>query len=100
MAAKEASTPPVSPQVVPATDADTRTPNGQTTEVEEILRLVRESLRHLAPMAGPLITSAFAYRSKTQTGTARKDFLEGLVIALLAFSIGLAVGAALCMSRH
>jgi hypothetical protein len=76
------------PQVVPATDA------------HEILKLVRESLRSLAPIAGPLITSVFAYRSKTQTGTVRKDFLEGLVIALLGFAIGLAVEAALCMSRH
>ena len=88
MAAKEASTPEVLPQVVPATDA------------HEILKLVRESLRPLAPIAGPLIASAFAYRSKTQTGTARKDFLEGLVIALLGLAIGVAVGAALCMSRH
>lgn len=88
MAAKEASTPEVSPQVVPSTD------------VGEILRLVRESLRPLAPIAGPLIVSAFAYRSKTQTGTVRKDFIEALVIASLAFAIGLAVGAALCISRH
>ncbi len=87
MAAKEASTPGVSPQVVPAIDAD------------QILRLVDESLRPLAPIAGPLISSAFAYCSKTQTGTARKDFVEGLVIALLGFAIGLAVGAAFCMSR-
>ncbi len=107
MAAKEASTPGVSPQVVPAIDAGTRavsysrvgTPNGQDPEVAEILKLVRESLRPLAPIAGPLITSAFAYRSKTQTGTVRKDFVEGLVIALLGFAIGLAVGAAFCMSR-
>ena len=69
MAAKEANTAEVLPQVIP-------------------------------PMAGPLITSAFAYRSETQTGTARKGFLEGLVIALLAFAIGLAVGAALCISRR
>jgi hypothetical protein len=85
MAAKEASTPALSPQVVSATDT------------HEILKLVRESLMPLVPVAGPLITSAFAYRSKTQTGTARKDFLEGLVIALLGLAIGLAVGAALCM---
>jgi hypothetical protein len=52
------------------------------------------------PIEGPLIGSAFAYRSETQIGTARKDFLEGLVIALLAFAIGLAVGAALCISRR
>jgi hypothetical protein len=76
------------PQVVHAIDA------------HEILRLVDESLRPLAPIAGPLITSAFACLFETQTGTVRKDFLEGLVIALLSFSIGLAVGAALCMSRH
>ena len=88
MAAKEASTPGVLPQVVPAVDA------------QEILQLVRESLRPLAPMAGPLIASASAYRSEKQIGTARKDFLEGLVIALLGFSTGLAVGAALCMSRR
>ncbi len=88
MAATEASTPGVSPQAVPETD------------VHEILKLVRESLRPLAPIAEPLITSAFAYRSKPQTGTARKDFIEGLVIALLGFSTGLAVGAALCMSRR
>jgi hypothetical protein len=88
MAVDERSIAPRLPQVVPATDA------------AEILQLVDECLRPLAAVAGPLITSAFAYRSKTQTGTARKDFLEGLVIALLAFSIGLAVGAALCMSRH
>jgi len=37
---------------------------------------------------------------KPQTGTVRRDFLEGIVIALLAFSIGLAVAAALCNSRH
>lgn len=105
MAAKETSTPGVLPQVVPATDAGKRavfysrvsTPNGQYLEVDEILRLVRESLRPLALIAGPLITSTFAYRSKTQTGTARKDFIEALVIASLAFAIGLAVGAALCM---
>ncbi len=67
----------------------------------EILRtLSNESLRPLAPIAGPLITSAFAYRPEAQTGTAQKDFLEGLVIALLGFAIGLSVGAALCMSRH
>jgi len=88
MAVNERSIPPGLPQVVPATDA------------HEILKLVRESLRPLAPIAGPLITSAFAYRSKRQTGTARKDFLEVLVIALLGFAVGLAVGAALCMSRH
>ena len=87
MAVDERSIAPRLPQVVPAIDAD------------EILRLVRESLRPLAPIAGPLITSAFAYRSKPQTGTARKDFIEALVIASLAFAIGLAVGAALCMSR-
>jgi len=84
MAAKEASTPPVSPQVVPTIDAD------------EILQLVDEWLRPLTPIAGALISSAFAYRSETQAGTARKDFIEGLVIALLGFAIGLAVGAALC----
>jgi hypothetical protein len=88
MAVKDRSIPPGLPQVVPATDP------------YEILHLVRESLRPLAPIAGPLITSAFACRSKTQTGTARKDFLEGLVIALLGFAIGLAVGAALCLSCH
>ncbi len=88
MAVNDRSIPPGLPQVAPATDTD------------EIRRLVLESLRPLAPIAGPLITSAFAYRSKTQTGTARKDFLEGLVIALLGLAIGLAVGAALCMSRH
>jgi hypothetical protein len=88
MAVDERSIAPRLSQVVPATD------------VAENLQLVRESLRSLAPIAGPLITSAFAYRSKTQTGTARKDFLEGLVIALLGLAIGLAVGTALCMSRH
>ena len=89
MAANETSTPPVSPQEVVS-----------EIDVQEILTLVRESLRHLAPIAGPLITSAFAYRSKPQTGTARRDFLEAMVIALLAFAIGLAVGGALCVSRH
>jgi hypothetical protein len=87
MAAKEASTPGVSPQVVPVIDA------------HETVKLVRESLRPLALIAGPLIPSSFAHRAKPQTGTARKDFLEGLVIALLAFAIGLAIGAALCSSR-
>jgi hypothetical protein len=108
MAVNDRSIPPGLPQVVPATNAGTRavsysrvsTPNGQAPEVDEILRLVDEYLRPLVPVARPLITSAFAYRSKTQTGTARKDFLEGLVIALLGFAVGLAVGAALCMSRH
>jgi hypothetical protein len=84
MAENDRSIPPRLPQVVPATDAT------------EILQIVRESLRFLAPIAGPLITSAFAYRPKMQTGIARKDFLEGLAIALLGFAIGLAVGAALC----
>ena len=88
MAVNDRSIPPGLPQVIPAIDA------------AEILQLVRESLRPLAPIAGPLITSASAYRSKTETGTVRKDFLEGLVIALLGLAIGLAVGAALCMSRH
>jgi hypothetical protein len=88
MAVNDRSIPPGLPQVAPVID------------VHEVLQLVRESLRPLAPIAGPLITSAFAYRSKPQTGTARKDFLEAVVIALLAFSIGLAVGAALCMNRH
>jgi len=37
---------------------------------------------------------------KPQTGTVRRDFVEAVVIALLAFAIGLAVGAALCISRH
>jgi hypothetical protein len=85
MAVNDRSIPPGLPQVVPTIDA------------HEILRLVLESLRPLVPIAGPLITSAFAYRSKTQTGTARKDFLEGLVIAFLGLAIGLAVGAALCV---
>jgi hypothetical protein len=88
MAVDERSIAPRLPQDVPATD------------VPEILKLVRESLRPLALRAGPLVTAAFAYRSQTQTGTVRKDFLEGLVIALLSFAIGLAVGAALCMSRR
>ena len=88
MAAKEASTPAVSPQGVPAAD------------VCEILQLLDECLRPLARMARPLITSAFVYRSKPQTGNARRDFLEAVVIALLAFSVGLAVGAVLCMSRR
>lgn len=88
MAAKESNIRAVSPQVVP------------TIDTNEILRLVDECLRPLAPIAGPLITSAFAYRSKPQTGTARRDFVEAVVIALLAFSIGLAVGAALCVSRR
>ncbi len=88
MAAKEASTPRVLPQVVPAVDA------------HEILHLVHESLRPLAPIAGPLIASAFVSRSKLQTGTARKDFLEGLVIALFGLAIGLAVGAALCRTSR
>ena len=88
MAVDERSIAPRLPQGVPATDA------------QEILTLVRESLRPLAPIAGPLITSAFGYRSKKQIGTARKDFLEGLVIALLGLAIGLAVGAALCTGRH
>ncbi len=57
MAAKEASTPAVSPQVVLATD-------------------------------------------KPQIGAVRRDFLEAVVIALLAFAIGLAVGATLCISCH
>ena len=88
MAVDDRSIPPGLPQVVPAIDA------------YEILHLVQESLRPLAPIAGPLIISAFAYRPEAQTGTAQKDFLEGLVIALLGFAIGLSVGAALCMSRH
>jgi len=88
MAVNDRSIPPGLPQVVPALDA------------YEILQSVRESLRPLVPMAGLLITSAFVYRSGTQTGTARKDFVEGLVIAFLGFSIGLAVGAALCTGRH
>jgi hypothetical protein len=88
MAVNDRSIPPGLPQVVPATD------------VAETLELVRESLRPVVSIAGPLITSAFADRSEPQTGTARKDFLEGLVIALLGFAIGLAVGAALCVSRH
>ena len=88
MAVNDRSIPPGLPQVVPAIDA------------QEILQLVRESLRPLAPIAGPLITSAFAYRPKMQTGTARRDFLEGLVVTLLGFAIGLAVGAALCISRR
>ena len=87
MAVDERSIAPRLPQVVPATDA------------QEILQLVRESLRPLAPIAGPLITSSFACCSKTQNGIARRDFLEGLVIALLGIAIGLAVGAALCISR-
>ena len=37
---------------------------------------------------------------KPQIGVVRRDFLEAVVIALLAFAIGLAVGAALCISRH
>jgi hypothetical protein len=87
MAVDERSIAPRLPQVVSATDA------------AEILKVVRESLRPLAPIAGPLITSAFAC-SRSQTGTARRDFLEGLVIALLGLAIGLAVGAALCTCRH
>jgi len=35
-----------------------------------------------------------------QSGAVRRDFIEAVVIALLAFSIGLAVAAALCNSRH
>jgi hypothetical protein len=88
MAVDDRSIPPGLPQVVPAIDAT------------EILQFIRESLRPLAPIAGPLITSAFGHRLAAQNGAARKDFLEGLVIALLAFSIGLAVGVALCLSRH
>jgi hypothetical protein len=34
-----------------------------------------------------------------QTGSASKDFIETVVIAMLAFSLGLAVGAALCTCR-
>jgi hypothetical protein len=37
---------------------------------------------------------------KPQIGGVRRDFIEALVIALLAFAIGLTVGAALCISRH
>jgi hypothetical protein len=37
---------------------------------------------------------------KPETGTVRRDFLEAVVVALLAFTIGLTVGAALCISRH
>jgi hypothetical protein len=33
------------------------------------------------------------------TGSASKDFIETVVIAMLAFSLGLAVGAALCTCR-
>jgi len=88
MAIKERSIAPRLPQVVPAIDA------------QEIVQLVRESLRPLAPIAGPLITSALAYRSEKQIGTARRDFLEAILVALLAFATGLASGAALCISRH
>ncbi len=87
MAVDDRSIPPGLPQVVPAIDAYE-------------FHLVQESLRPLAPIAGPLITSAFACRSEPQTGTARKDFLEGLVIAFLGFAIGFAVGAALCMKSR
>jgi hypothetical protein len=34
-----------------------------------------------------------------QIGSASKDFIETVVIAMLAFSLGLAVGAALCTCR-
>jgi hypothetical protein len=34
-----------------------------------------------------------------QSGAVRRDFIEAVVIALLAFSIGLAVAATLCNSR-
>jgi hypothetical protein len=34
-----------------------------------------------------------------QAGSASKDFIETVVIAMLAFSLGLAVGAALCTCR-
>ena len=34
-----------------------------------------------------------------QTGSASKDFIETVVIAMLGFSLGLAVGAALCNCR-
>lgn len=38
-------------------------------------------------------------RKLGQTGAASKDFIETVVIAMLAFSLGLAVGAALCTCR-
>ena len=59
MAAKEASTPALSPQADPATDTH-----------------------------------------KPQIGVVRRDFLEAVIIALLAFAMGLTVGAALCIRRR
>jgi hypothetical protein len=35
----------------------------------------------------------------SQIGAVRRGFLEALIIALLAFAIGLTVGAAICISH-
>jgi hypothetical protein len=35
-----------------------------------------------------------------QIGAVRRDFLEAVVIALLAFAIGLALGAVLCINHN
>ena len=35
-----------------------------------------------------------------QRGSASRDFIEVVVIAMLAFSIGLAIGAILCRCGH
>lgn len=48
------------------------------------------------PAVSPQVVTATD--TQPETGAVRRDFLEAVVIALLAFSIGLSVGAALCIS--
>jgi hypothetical protein len=57
---------------------------------------------HVCPQRGDLqvrgVSEAIGLKLG-QTGSASKDFIETVVIAMLAFSLGLAVGAALCTCR-
>jgi hypothetical protein len=59
-------------------------------------RSIPEVFPQRVPAARPNIGSVH----KTQTGTAQIRFLQVVIIAMLSLAVGLAIGAAVCMTRH
>jgi hypothetical protein len=51
-------------------------------------------------MASRKLSHSLCKIIRSEHGAARWDFLEVILIAMLSFSLGLAVGAVLCNIRH
>jgi hypothetical protein len=55
--------------------------------------------RGISSEVSPDLTDPLIDKSAAQSGRISRDFIEAVVIAMLAFAIGLATAAAICVGR-